>query len=94
MLFKLSRLPRPTVLSPSVGRPIGLVPNPFSHRFQSRQAANMPTITMKDPKVQLELPNDLASDDGKEVVNFPPFKVRPLSSPQLISPQAQPRHHD
>lgn len=50
----------------------------------------MPTITMRDPKVQLELPNDLASDGGKEVVNFPPFKVRSLSSPPPVSSNGKP----
>lgn len=56
----------------------------------------MPTVTIKDPKVQLELPNDLSSDGGEEVLNFPPFKVRPTLPPQLTFYKAhtRPRHRD
>lgn len=81
MSFKLPRLLRASLSIPSVGRPIGLVPSTFTRRFHTSQAASMPTVTMRDPKVQLELPNDLASDGGEEVMNFPPFKVRPVFPP-------------
>ena len=51
--------------------------------FQSSNRANMPTVTLKDPKIPLTLPDDLAKDGGEEVKNFKPFKASVSSSRTL-----------
>ena len=43
----------------------------------------MPTVTLKDPKIPLTLPDDLAKDGGEEVKNFKPFKASVSSSRTL-----------
>ena len=68
----------PSTLSPaSLVRPTGLPSHALYPRsFHLSSRANMPTVTLKDPKVPLTLPDDLSRDGGEEVQNFKPFKVR------------------
>ena len=77
MSYKLPRIFPSTHSLASLIRLTGLTSHALSPRsFHSSSRVSMPTVTLKDPKVPLTLPDDLSRDGGEEVQNFKPFKVR------------------
>lgn len=51
----------------------------------------MPTVTLRDPKVPLDLPEELSKDGGEEVMNFKPFKVGLALPPLTWFPNDSPK---